>query len=139
VAPGQALLFCPLGGGMSDSIYTGSSADDHSGGSDAGVAYGTDPSGGKKEFQFGSLWVSLLLALARARALVCPRSRVLSLASVPLPFPRPSTCSALQWALAGIAHWIYGALLGVRRAACAPSLMTLTPSRLPYIPLLQDP
>ncbi len=81
MAPGQALLFCPLGGGMSDSIYTGSSADDHSGGSDAGVAYGTDPSGGSAEFQFGSLWVSLSLALAiagtrsgspsLARALAC--------------------------------------------------------------------
>jgi hypothetical protein len=58
IVPGQQLLFCPIGGGMSDSIYTGSSADDHSGGSDAGVAYGRDPSGGEMAYQFGNLWVS---------------------------------------------------------------------------------
>jgi len=60
IAPGQALLFCPIGGGMSDSIYTGASADDHSGGSDAGVAYGHDPSGGEMAYQFGNLWVGIL-------------------------------------------------------------------------------
>lgn len=64
IVPGQQLLFCPIGGGMSDSIYTGSSADDHSGGSDAGVAYGRDPSGGEMAYQFGNLWVS-------ARRLMC--------------------------------------------------------------------
>jgi len=54
--PGQQLLFCPLGGGMSDSIYTGQSADNHAGGSDAGVSYGHDPSGGEMCYQFGNLW-----------------------------------------------------------------------------------
>ena len=58
IVPGQQLLFCPIGGGMSDSIYTGSSADDHAGGSDAGVAFGRDPSGGEMAYQFGNLWVS---------------------------------------------------------------------------------
>lgn len=34
----------------------GSSADDHAGGSDAGVAFGSDPSGGEPAYQFGNLW-----------------------------------------------------------------------------------
>ena len=67
---------------MSDSIYTGSSADDHAGGSDAGVAFGRDPSGGESDNQFGNLWVSSSsppLAYARprllARPLLCPPDR----------------------------------------------------------------
>jgi hypothetical protein len=85
VANGQQLLFCPIGGGMSDSIYTGSSADDHAGGSDAGVAYGHDPSGGEMAYQFGNLWVSFFSVFSQLFSVVRPAS--------PVSLPSQQFCS----------------------------------------------
>ena len=104
IAPGQALLFCPIGGGMSDSIYTGSSADDHAGGSDAGVAFGRDPSGGEMAYQFGNLWVSS--SCDRSHALppppiICAPPRLLAR---PLSPPRSNAFCSAVCVLCALSH-----------------------------------